>query len=463
MKKNKKLIYIIIAISFIAVSAIGATYAYFLASGYSNKTSTVSVTADALDEVSCTATDLSMTVTGSDMKQGSSSATGTVAKTNTGTITCTSTKHTTGATKCTMDIIYTPTNTFTKSSNNTANNLELTLSGAGTTTSGVISKPLYVEKDMSKLTTTTTIIDDLEWIFDSNDTLTYTMTSKFYNYNYNQNDLAGKTYNGTISATNITCTGNSTTTNTVTFIANGGSVSQSTKQVATGYTYGNLPTPTKSGSSFKGWSELPTGYQEVEYITFAGAQQINTGFSFNPATDSLEVAFKASRIDQNGMILGSSSGTYMWLYYYQSGNRISYYSYSTNGQVSSSGLPRDLNYHYSEYNNKKAYMDGALIADWTSSSFGSPSYTFHIGSYGGSYYFYGNIYYLRLYRNGTPMMNLIPCYNSSTSKYGFCDLLNNDTFYGNTGSGNLTGGSNVYVTKDSIVYKPGAHTLYAVW
>ena len=254
MKKNKKLIYLIIAISFIAISAIGATYAYFLASGYSNKTSTVSVAADALDEVSCTAADLSMTVTGANMKQGSSSAYGTVGKTNSSNITCTSTKHTTGATKCTMDIKYTPTNVFTKSSNNTSNKKELTLSGIGTTTSGTTSKPTYYETDLSTLTSATTIIDDLEWIFDGNDTLTYTMTSKFYNYDFNQNDLAGKTYSGTISVENITCTGVSPTYSTVTFNANGGSVSTSSKQVINGYAYGTLPTPTKSGSTFKGWN-----------------------------------------------------------------------------------------------------------------------------------------------------------------------------------------------------------------
>ena len=43
-------------------------------------------------------------------------------------------------------------------------------------------------------------------------------------------------------------------TYTVTFNANGGSVTPSTKQVTMGQSYGNLPTPTRSGYTFKGWN-----------------------------------------------------------------------------------------------------------------------------------------------------------------------------------------------------------------
>ncbi len=42
-------------------------------------------------------------------------------------------------------------------------------------------------------------------------------------------------------------------TYTVSFNANGGSVSTTSKQVTFNETYGDLPTPTKSGSKFKGW------------------------------------------------------------------------------------------------------------------------------------------------------------------------------------------------------------------
>ena len=50
---------------------------------------------------------------------------------------------------------------------------------------------------------------------------------------------------------------------TVTFDAQGGSVSPSSKTVTIGGTYGTLPTPTKSGYSFSGWYTATTGGTQV--------------------------------------------------------------------------------------------------------------------------------------------------------------------------------------------------------
>ena len=188
-------------------------------------------------------------------------------------------------------------------------------------------------------------------------------------------------------------------------------------------------------------AKLPSTYQAVEYITFAGAQQINTGIQFNPATDGFDVSFKASTTDQNGMILGSSSGPYMWVYYYQSGNRIGFYTYSTSGQLASSVTARDVNKHVASYSSKQAYMDGVLVGNWTSSSFATPNSYFFVGSYNGNYYFKGNIYYVTIYRNGTIIRDLIPVKRVSDSAVGMYDLANG-IFYTNSGSGSLTAGPN---------------------
>lgn len=50
-------------------------------------------------------------------------------------------------------------------------------------------------------------------------------------------------------------------TMTVAFNANGGAVSQSQKSVTYGGTYGALPTPTRTGYQFEGWTSGPTGGQ----------------------------------------------------------------------------------------------------------------------------------------------------------------------------------------------------------
>lgn len=76
----------------------------------------------------------------------------------------------------------------------------------------------------------TTIVVDGEWTFDKDTTL-YALWEK-------------ETY-------------------TVTFNANGGSVSQTFKIITTGSTYGALPTPTRSGYTFEGWYTSPSGGVQV--------------------------------------------------------------------------------------------------------------------------------------------------------------------------------------------------------
>ena len=61
---------------------------------------------------------------------------------------------------------------------------------------------------------------------------------------------------------------------TLTFNANGGSVSTATRQVAYGSTYGTLPTPTRTGYTFVGWYTAASGGNQVTSstrMTTAGA------------------------------------------------------------------------------------------------------------------------------------------------------------------------------------------------
>ncbi len=57
------------------------------------------------------------------------------------------------------------------------------------------------------------------------------------------------------------------TTVTVTFDANGGSVSTTSKTVTVGSTYGDLPTPTRTGYSFSGWYTTSGGGSQVTSST----------------------------------------------------------------------------------------------------------------------------------------------------------------------------------------------------
>lgn len=78
-----------------------------------------------------------------------------------------------------------------------------------------------------------------------------------YYLRYTATDSSGKTATWKSSA--FTVNGASSKTCTVTFDANGGSVSQTSKTVAAGNLIGDLPMPTRTGYTFLGWSTVKTG------------------------------------------------------------------------------------------------------------------------------------------------------------------------------------------------------------
>ena len=209
--KRKTIIYTLISIFILLAVVVGATYAYFIASGYANRTSGVNVITRPVDSISCTNTALSITVAASDMKQANGTAAGAVAKTATSTITCTATKGSNDSStdKCTMNVKYTPTKVFTRSANNTSSKKELTLSVSAAGTNATLANNTMSETDMTTYSTASTaynLINGLSWQFTANSTLTITFTAKMYNYNFDQSDLAGKTLaTGSLATTNMSC------------------------------------------------------------------------------------------------------------------------------------------------------------------------------------------------------------------------------------------------------------------
>ncbi len=91
-------------------------------------------------------------------------------------------------------------------------------------------------------------------------------------------------------------------TYTITFDSKGGTVSQSTKQVKVGETYGTLPTPTKSGCTFYGWSY--TQYPSTtEYL-------IKPNFIFNMSKDLTLYAIWYELSDATSFYFDQQKGSY---------------------------------------------------------------------------------------------------------------------------------------------------------
>ena len=133
---------------------------------------------------------------------------------------------------------------------------------------------------------------------------TYTLTVLFKETGSNQNYNQNKYFNGTINVDvdSVNYSDDWEKTYTVTFDANGGSTPVSSKTVSVGLPYGELPTPTRAGYTFKGWN----GKNKLNYGDISTAMS-STGITAN----------------NDGYISDSSptSDTRGWNYSYNSGWR----------------------------------------------------------------------------------------------------------------------------------------------
>ena len=258
---------------------------------------------------------------------------------------------------------------------------------------------------------------------------------------------------------------------TVTFNSNGGSVVPVSKLVITGGTYGTLPTPTKSGYVFKGWatSSLPDGYTEVEYIESSGTQWIDTGVT--PTTNTkMQYKFRPlATVSSVTMFLGnrSSSTNIYGLALYSTGRFRSYVRYNSGSYVTTSNNFYNTSTDYNlEVGNLyiKNLDTGANVVTGTTQTTVNTG-TIKLNNHGNSTYSKIRTYRLKIYDGSTLIRDFVPCINNTTNKAGLYDLVN-DTFYGNSGSGNFTAGNEVssnYITSSTVVTKTTNHTLNAQW
>ena len=94
---------------------------------------------------------------------------------------------------------------------------------------------------------------------------------------------------------------------TVTFNANGGSVSPTSRTVSYGSTYGSLPAPTRTGYTFTGWYTAPSG----------GARVLGTDIVTTAANHTLYAQWTPNKykITLNNQSATSAGTTAVWYYY----------------------------------------------------------------------------------------------------------------------------------------------------
>ena len=274
---------------------------------------------------------------------------------------------------------------------------------------------------------------------------------------------------------------------TVTFDANGGTIptgfnwtgsgNTATKRVIYEQTYGELPTPIREGYTFLGWSRrldgiiannsnnLPSEYQEVEYIESTGMQYIDTGVIAN---NVYKAKFQFSMTENNTTIQGIMGGGW-------SSNNKTYQLIRNGTNINLRygetilSIPYDNAVHKIELSKYKLKIDEIEKSNTSEVNDNRSVYLFarrsdNFGN-GIQQYSYCRIYYCKIY-NGSEVLqrDFIPCYRKSDNKPGLYDLVNNQ-FYTNQGEGEFLKGENVYseVTSSTIVTNPENHTLYAIW
>lgn len=248
----------------------------------------------------------------------------------------------------------------------------------------------------------------------------------------------------------------------VRFDANGGTVNIANKEVTYEDTYGNLPTPTKTGYTFKGWSLMPDGYQQLEYIQSNGTQYIDMGLK-GTQNSSFDINFMITTMANGRGIFGHYGGTSGSFYIYSSGAGNLQYGYNGYANVGNA-LQANVNYTISSSGNKVT-INGNSYSNGHSGNFTTAQNLILFNITGGTYTGLPiKLYSFRLYDSGGKVRDFIPCKNTNTNKYGLYDLANKK-FYPNTAtSGNdFTGGSNVYTTSSTIVTQDENHTLTAIW
>ncbi len=251
------------------------------------------------------------------------------------------------------------------------------------------------------------------------------LTVKAFNLNANQDTQVGVSFIYKLRATPVCSV--SDDTYTVTFDANGGSVSTSSKTVTVGDTYGPLPTPTWSGHTFRGWN---------------GKNKINVAKSLIAGIQNgTNVSMWASVVFNNAYVLANLKPSTQYTM-----------SYDVDGYA----LPT----YDTTYSNNLGFLLYSGVSGYSTS----------VGFYTGYYIQPGDLRSFS-FTGTTPSTLYETAANYRFLGYTNRYLLNNNGVFGSAAFTNiqLEEGPNAtayepyFVTSDTVVTQTKNHTLKAIW
>jgi len=187
------------------------------------------------------------------------------------------------------------------------------------------------------------------------------------------------------------------------------------------------------------WRGLPSGYKQVEYIESSGSQYIDTNFSYSSNAKIICDLTPVSTITTaQAVATWNNTGLY---YQYSSSNKWLQFNFNS-GDKRVTGCDINISYH-TEGN----YADSSFVVTGKTATSVSDS-----NSASGTLYLFKRsdnvlpasvkMELLQVYKSTTLSLDLVPCLNTTTNKYGMYDMVSN-TFFGNSGTGDFSAGYEV--------------------
>ena len=290
------------------------------------------------------------------------------------------------------------------------------------------------------------------WLLTSNQTLTSMLTANTYTITANSSGGVIPTTTGWTVAS-----GGATATKTGTYDAS----------------YGTLPSPTKDGYYFDGWTYVPQEYRQVEYISSSGTQYINTGVS--GGNDNLNIQVKYSwnslpAADGYAAVFGNySSENHNATRILNKGSSITYINLNTKagGSTLTSTATKTVNTIYEDNIVKLGdilyYKSNDIVVSRTGLTTGtanSGNIAIFAQNTTGSNKSSIKLYGMQIYNGTTLVRNFVPCVRKSDNVAGLYDTANG-VFYTNAGTGEFEAGEDAYVESSNQLQIAASHTLYA--
>ena len=189
------------------------------------------------------------------------------------------------------------------------------------------------------------------------------------------------------------------------------------------------------------YANVPTEYQEVEYLQSSGSQRIDTEVT---SVNGIDIKFKYNSTTNNTSIYGarsSQSGTDRYFFVIYNGNFLPYPSPSGASNLGSANT-NEHTLKTGEAFNGHLYFDGSDKGT-VNTTYTSPlSLYLFAEHWSSSQSSSSRIYYAKLYKGNSLERDYYPCYRKSDSVAGLYDRLNK-VFYTNSGSGSFSVGSDV--------------------